>query len=350
MKPIGGPDVGPDVEQTGAIGILFESGEWSDFALRDNIIAMGVPADLIDMQEDIDVEKLLSYRMIVSRVFASSVFRGHEKALRQMDTAIELFKNHRIPMLNIYEAHYYEISKSLQTTTLAEHGFPVPKVYGVYSTEELRQRAGVQPDQGHYAGNPQNPIHSDEGRPDQEQRGATLRGDRHGGVGQPMQTRLAYPCIVKPDCGGRTTFTYIIGSDEELLDAAETMPALRFIAEEFIPPEYGFITRVEVIGGACPLIVKRSVADNGLSAYHLGSAYQVYEDCPDAIQETAVSAMDLLKIEVGSLDIIENSQGFFIIDVNSVSNVSEDNTEMFGFDLMKETAAYAVRKYERLHG
>ena len=89
--------------------------------------------------------------------------------------------------------------------------------------------------------------------------------------------------------------------------------------------------------------------DNGLSAYHLGSVYQIYEDCPEDIQRVAAGAMGLLKIEAGSLDIIENDSGFFIIDVNAVSNVSEDNTDMLNFDLMKETAAYAVSRYRILN-
>ena len=44
-------------------------------------------------------------------------------------------------------------------------------------------------------------------------------------------------------------------------------------------------------------------------------------------------------------DIIENHNGFYIIDINSVSNASEDNIEMFDFDLIKETAAHAVKRY-----
>ena len=288
-----------------AIGILYESNEWSDYALRDNIVSMGIEADLIDMQEDLDEKRLLSYKMIVSRVFASSVFRGHEKALEQMPSAMELIRENRIPMLNTFEAHYYEISKELSTGTLRKNGFSVPEVYGVFTPSQLLQYAG-------------NKKESDQ---------------------------IKYPCLVKPDCGGRTTYTYILNNYDELCQAAETMPDLRFIAEEFIRPEYGFITRAEVIGGVCRLIVKRSISENGLSAYHLGSLYEIYRDCPEKITRTAVKAMDLLHIEMGSLDIIENSNGFFIIDVNSVSNVSEDNTEMFNFDLMKETAVYISGKY-----
>ncbi len=108
------------------------------------------------------------------------------------------------------------------------------------------------------------------------------------------------------------------------------------------------LTRIEVIGGRCRLIVKRSVTENGLSAYHLGSEYQDYPDCAKEIREAAEEAMRILDIRFGSLDIIEGSLGFFIIDVNAVSNASEDNTEMFHFDLMKETAQYIAQQYREI--
>ncbi len=128
------------------------------------------------------------------------------------------------------------------------------------------------------------------------------------------------------------------------------VPDIQFIAEEYIKPEYGYLTRIEVIDGRCRLILKRSVTDGGLSAYHLGSTYTPYDDCSDEIKDTAVRAMELLQIESGSMDIIESEDGFYIIDINFVSNASEDNTEMFSFDLMKEPAAYAVKKYKELKG
>lgn len=58
--------------------------------------------------------------------------------------------------------------------------------------------------------------------------------------------------------------------------------------------------------------------------------------------------MALLDIEFGSLDIIETERDFYIIDVNAVSNASEDNTEMFGFDLMRETAAYIAGRFREM--
>jgi len=271
------------------IGILYESEEWSTYAIRDDIVGMGVPAKLIDMREAPDSEELLSCRLVLSRVFASAVFRGHKKALDNMPAVIDILRKHKVRMINPAEAHYYEISKTCTKEKLNEAGFPVPKLY-------------------------------DADPP-------------------------AYPCIVKPDCGGRTSHTYIVHNALEREEIRNSVPGIVFITEEYIRPEFGYVTRLEIIDRSCKLALKRSVTEDGLSAYHLGSEYRSYKDISPTVTDAAVKAMGYLSIEAGSMDIIENSTGWYIIDVNSVSNASEDNTEMFGFDLMKETAAYAVKIY-----
>ena len=285
------------------IGILYESKEWSDYALHRNIVSLGVPAILIDLQEDGNEDEILACRMVVSRIFASAVFRGHQKSLDRMPGIIGMLRENGIPMINTGAAHFYEISKERSTGALARSGFPVPKIYGVFSPEQIEGVASIE-----------------------------------------------YPCILKPDCGGRSNYTKIIRNKQELAAFMDEAPDIAFIVEEYICPEYGYLTRIEVIGRCCILIVKRSVVKNGLSAYHLGSEYERYDNCCGSIKNVAVSAMDLLEIEAGSMDIIENETGFYIIDINSVSNVSEDNTEMFSLDLMKETADYIVGRYKDLKG
>ncbi|MCL1809593.1 MAG: ATP-grasp domain-containing protein [Clostridiales bacterium] len=283
------------------IGILYESKEWSSYALEKNVNDLGVAAKLIDMQGDSYEEELLSYDLIVNRVPASAVFRGHQKALDRMPGVIDLLKEKDIPMINTYEAHYYETSKSRSTLTLGAHGFPVPKVFGVFSPSEITEKV-----------------------------------------------ELEYPCIIKPDCGGRTNCTFIFRSWQELAEGMKNAPDIKYIAEEYLTPEFGFLTRVEVIDGVCRLIHKKSVTDCGLAAYWLGSTFTAYHDISSKIKDTAIRAMDLLQIGSGSMDIIENRRGFFIIDINSISNASEDGIEIFQFDLMKETAAYIVEKYMKM--
>jgi len=280
------------------MGILYESDEWSSYALAENIRNMGVDVYLFNTEEEIDHEKLFSCCLVVNRVFASSQFRGHQRSLKKMPEIISLLKEKAIPMINPYQAHEYEISKALSTKMLENHGIAVPKVFGIV------ERSTAQ------------------------------------------RVKAEYPCILKPNCGGRTNFTYIIHNEDEFRKAMEEIPDIEMIEEEYIKPVFGYVTRIEVIDRECQLVLKRSVAANGLSAYHLGSTYERYDDCSGKIKETAMRAMDILEIETGSMDIIENEQGFFIIDVNSVSNASEDNTEMFQFDLMMETAKYVVKKYK----
>ena len=96
------------------------------------------------------------------------------------------------------------------------------------------------------------------------------------------------------------------------------------------------------------LVVKRSVAASGLSSYHEGSTYELYPDCPAAATDAVLEAARILDIQFGSFDVIEAAEGNFIIDANSVSNVSEDCTELFGFDLMAAYARALAARYRAL--
>ncbi|MGI6006531.1 MAG: ATP-grasp domain-containing protein [Ruminococcus sp.] len=282
------------------IGILYESEEWSTYALRDDIAKLGVPAKLICMEKPVKTEDFKDCELVLNRVFASAGFRGHQKSLEQTPKILEKLEDSGITIINPRAAHFYETDKALTADVLRRQGIPVPRIYGI-----IRKRE-------------------------------TDRGNK-----------ISYPCILKPNCGGRTTYTYILEDEESLNRALEEIPDVDMLAEEYIKPVRRYLTRIEIIGGECRLILKRSVADNGLSAYHLGSRYQFYPECSRPLRETALYAMEILRIETGSMDVIETEDGFYIIDVNSVSNASEDNTEMFRFDLMLETAKYAVEKYKK---
>ena len=331
-----------------SVGILFESKEWSSYALEQYINDTGVAAKLIDMQGDFDLNNLLSYDLIVNRVFASAVFREHQRALERMPEVIALLKENGIPMINPYEAHFYEISKRHAAETLAAHGFTVPKIYAVFKPSQLAERRTHE-----YSEIPliQSSSLLSPKRSNSRFEYTKIPPTQSLWLTSPVTIRalyeIEYPCIVKPDCGGRTNYTFIVNNPEELIRCMENVPDIQFIAEEYVCPEYGFTTRIEVIDRSCALILKRSVAESGLSAYHLGSTYMAYDDCSDDIKSSVVNAMDLLQIDVGSVDIIENRSGYYIIDVNSVSNASEDNIEMFSFDLIKETAAYIVKKHNK---
>lgn len=282
------------------IGILFESDEWSDHKLAAEVEACGIGVRLINAENSQSETEILACDLLVSRVFASAQFRGHTASLKRMPRIIEAAAQHHIPLINPGAAHFFETNKRLATETLAESGFATPTIYACGKPEELDLAA------------------------------------------------FSYPCIIKPNCGGRTTYTTIARDEGAARAFLGNTPLIEFIVEEYVTPARGFLTRIEVIGDTCALVVKRSIASCGLSAYHLGSTYQHYSDCNDEVKQAALGAARLLSIELGSFDIIESDHGAYIIDANSVSNVSADCTELFQLDLMKAHAHYIAGKYPQL--
>lgn len=290
------------------IGVLYESDEWSDHKLAAELgRAFGKRAQvqMVDMMRPDAVEQALACQLLVSRVFASSAFRGHGEALVRMEELICCLEGASMRLVNPPCAHAFEVDKVASSEALALAGIPVPKTYA---------------------------------------------------AGRPADISLedaAYPMVIKPVCGGRTTQTCIArtaGEAQAFLKAAADIP---FLAQEHIDPVRGFVTRVEIIAGEPALIVKRSVAGNGLSAYRFGSTYTPYPDCQAIIREAATQAAAALGFFFGSFDVIEGERGAFFIDANSVSNVSEDCTELFGRDLLREYAdalACAVQRRAKEEG
>lgn len=285
------------------IGLLYESGEWSDYKLAAELAEAGCAVRMIDMAHSSSEDALEAAEacsLLVSRVFASAVFRGHAAAHKAMQRICRMAEDRGISMVNPPCAHFFEIDKRRAAQEMARAGIGTPRV----------QACGM--------------------------------------PGELDPARWDYPCIIKPNCGGRTTCTSVARTVEQACAFLTSAPDIEFIVEDYIEPVRGFITRIELVDGACALIVKRSVVDGGLSAYHLGSRYELYPECPAAVRAEAVLAGSVLGIEFGSFDVIENGGRAFVIDANSVSNVSPDNTEMFDCDLMRVYAQAIAEKYMQL--
>lgn len=286
------------------IGLLYESDEWSDHKLAAELRACGCPVTMVDMRDAAAVDCALACDFLVSRVFASAQFRGNKEALVRMEALVEEALARGIPLVNPARAHGFEVDKRRAAEELACAGMVVPEVLA------CARPAGI---------------------------------DAGG---------LRYPCIIKPNCGGRTTFTAVARNQDEARAFLDGAPDILFIVEEYVKPERGFITRVELVDGTCALVVKRSVVAGGLSAYRLGSTYALYGDCPQEVLDAACRAGEALSIRHGSFDIIECARGACFIDANSVSNVTEDCTDTFGLDLMRAHARAIAREYRRFcqHG
>lgn len=283
------------------VGVLYESSEWSDFKLAAELAAREVPVRMIDMERPDAVEAALACQLLVSRVFASALSRGHRASHVHMAEVVRRAEELGIPLINAGRAHAFEVSKRAATEELARAGIAVPAMYACDVPAAIDSAA------------------------------------------------LRFPCVIKPDCGGRSARTAVLANVAEAQAFLAEAPAdTVFIVESFERARAGYLTRIELVAGRCAHVHKRSIAANGLSSYHFGSTYEPYDDCPPAVLETAERAAVLLGFELGSFDVIETDTVPVFIDANSVSNVSADCEELLGYDLMAEHAAYIASRWREM--
>lgn len=274
------------------LGILFESNEWSDHKLAAELEARGLSVTLIDMEVPGNDSTALQCELIVNRVFASARFRGHDYSHARLPELLERIEQKGIRLINPAAAHFYEISKLASTNRLRQEGLSVPLVYACDYPLNLNAND------------------------------------------------FTYPCVIKPDCGGRTTYTLIADNASEAHAFLASAPQMLFIVEEYLKPEKGYLTRVEMIGYSCALIIKRYVTDTGLASYKQGSVYEHYDNPSEALIQDCIRATRLLSFEVGSFDVIERGEEYYFIDANSVSNSHQENVKRLDFDLMSSYANY----------
>lgn len=128
------------------IGILYESDEWSDWKLGRELEAALADNSwrhvrMINMEDAGAVEQARSCAMLVSRVFASAAFRGHQRSHRAMEDIIALAEAEGIPLINPGRAHHFEIDKRLATETLRNAGITAPAIIAWGTPAELGRAA-----------------------------------------------------------------------------------------------------------------------------------------------------------------------------------------------------------------
>lgn len=322
----------------------------------------GADVVMVDMRRPDCVQRALTCDLLVSRMFASAAVRGNAAALERMQELLPAADAAGIPLVNESRAHAFEVSKLAASRALAAAGLRVPATRAIGLPSELLPTvpASELHPTAHLHELPSE-LHSDPHA--NEPHLTVLAGEPHSGpsAGGPHSAArsheleggllldgLAYPCVIKPDCSGRTTHTCIARSAADAAAFLRSAPAMRFIVQEYIAPERGYLTRAEVVDGEPALVVKRSVAENGLSAYRFGCTYAPYPDCPASVLDDIRRAAHALGFTLGSFDIIETQRGAYFIDANSVSNVSEDCTELLGIDLMRAHAQAIARRAQNL--
>jgi ribosomal protein S6--L-glutamate ligase len=282
-----------------AIVIIYESEEWSNSYLRDCLVEKGKKVNFLNFEEiDIDTCCFDDTSLIVNRLFPSSYFRDHKKTYFNSHDLMEKIKEKNIPMINSYEAFLYDFDKIRVCSRLFEMGLSVPEIYCTSSSFDFE--------------------------------------------------KIKYPCIVKPNRGGRSQYTYRVSSEEEMKNILKELPEIEFLFQEYIQSIDNYTIRVEVIGKKIISVVKRSMDEKGISSYHRGAFYEYIKEPCEAIRNICFETMEHLNMSMAGIDLIESSEGLYVIDVNSTSNYSKKFIDMLGYNPMDEMVNLIIDEYNSI--
>ena len=257
-----------------AIAIIYESEEWSNIYLRDYLMNKGFEVMFINFEEAVlNAAFFDSAGLIVNRIFPSSYFRGHLKTYYKGIDFLKELKERGIPMINSYEALVYDFDKQLVCKTLRDNNIKTPEIYCTTRDFSL--------------------------------------------------DKIKFPCIVKPNSGGRSRYTIKVENGDELFEFLKTTPPIDFIFQEYIKSVDNFTLRIEVIKGEVFSAVKRSTDESGISSYHRGAIYENIYKLNKHIENMVINTLKILNIKMGGIDLIVSSNGPYIIDVNATSNFSK---------------------------
>lgn len=264
-----------------AIAIIYESEEWSNIYLKDYLSNKGFDVLFINFEEAVfDAAFFNSVKLIVNRIFPSSYFRGHVKTYFKGIDFLRELNNSGIHMVNSYEALMYDFDKQLVCKTLRDNNINTPEIY--CCSKDF------------------------------------------------SEDKIKFPCIIKPNRGGRSTYTSKVDNSAELFEFLKTVPAIEFIFQEYIKSIDNYTIRIEVIDGDIFSAVKRSMDDSGISSYHRGAQYEHIYKLDKLIENMVIDTLKTLNIKMGGIDVIESDEGPYIIDVNATSNFSKAFVDFLG--------------------
>jgi len=282
-----------------AIGIIYESAEWSNLYLRDYLVNKGFEVLFINFEEAaLNAAQFSNVDLIVNRIFPSSYFRGHTKTYFKGIDFLNELNRRGIPMINSNEALMYDFDKQLVCNTLRKNNINTPKIYCCSSEFSI--------------------------------------------------DNIKYPCVVKPNRGGRSSYTHKVNNAQELSEVLKLLPKVEFIFQEYIESLDNYTLRIEVIDGEIFSAVKRSMDETGISSYHRGAQYKHVHNLDKHITDMVIDTLNILNIKMGGIDVIVGKKGPFIIDVNATSNFSKKFVDFLGRNPLDRMGDVIINEYYKL--
>lgn len=203
-----------------------------------------------------------------------------------------------IPMINSFEALMYDFDKRLVCNTLRDNKINTPEIYCTTKDFSL--------------------------------------------------DKIKFPCIVKPNSGGRSRCTAKVENPDELLEFLKTLPPIEFIFQEYIKSIDNYTLRIEAINGEVFSAVKRSMDENGISSYHRGAVYEKDFKLDKHIEDLVIDTLDILNIRMGGIDLIISNRGPNIVDVNATSNFSKEFVDFLQKNPLNKMGDLIINEYFKI--
>lgn len=274
------------------IALIYESDEWSNQSIADLLHQKWYEVEYLNI-ENIDPDNFIisNYDILINRVFPSAEMRGHFDALAKTFELLNKLEVENIPVITGLPEFEYDCDKYKSYLKMVEAGIEVPKFQLISNIDE--------------------------------------------------KVDISYPLLAKQLCGGRSWNMKYIESSKSIGELKIESPCL---IQEFIIPDYDFITRIEFFGYDDYFVLKRILDGGKIGSYSRNSTYEIYESYSDELINTSIKALKSLNIEMGSLDIIEKSGKYYVIDANATSNFSKDYIELLGFNPIEKMVNYYIKK------
>ena len=269
----------------------------------------------------------LRYGLVFNRMSPSAYARGRGDAVFYTLQFLSHLEQTGVRVINGAQAYRLEISKALQLTLLRSLGLPYPKARVIHDP--------------------------------------CLAAAAAGG--------LRFPVLVKPNVGGSGVGIRRFDTPAELAEAAgagqlDLGPDHTALVQEYIPPEEGGITRVEVLGGAylyairvyspgdnfnlCPADACQTTGGATLArtacpvdAPDQGLKVEGYTPPDDVIRQVE-HIVAVARVDVGGVEYVTDARDGkrYFYDINALSNFVADAPRVVGFDPFVRLVDYLERE------
>jgi len=286
------------------VEILYESPEWSNLHLAELLEAKGVEVELIDLREGLlhlgDDSPL---DLCINRVFPSAVMRGSAPSINLAQKYVLWLESKGRRVINPSQASFYDYDKAATYIKLSQLGVLVPQTLVCSSSQALREGAEI----------------------------------------------LGFPLILKHNLGGRAYKTKIFLSpsewEEDLKRGMDFGTDHLLLLQRYIPPLGDYTLRSEVVGGELICLLKRYVAEGGISSWSRGSRYEAIPHPAKEIVSLTLRVAKETAMEMGSLDLVQDEEGrIYVLEINATSNFTPEYVFLLGFDPVERMADYILEQ------